>query len=176
MVIADPFNLEKVWAPITFACFGVGAVIIPNQIIVTIICPDDLIATATALAISVRMVGGAVGFAIYYNLFLNKFIEQAFITLVPAITDAGVYSYPDIVQISLDVGHSYFFKSVYTYPEINTQAKYDAINYAGRLCFSIAFKEVWYASIGFGAISTIAALFLGDISKYMDDHIAVNLH
>jgi hypothetical protein len=28
-------------------------------------------------------------------------------------------------------------------------------------------------SIAFGAVSIVAACFLGDISKYMDDHIAV---
>lgn len=176
MIIADPYNINVVYAPITLACFGVGSVIIPNQIIITIICPDDLIATATALAISVRMVGGAVGFAIFYNLFLNKFTEQAFQTIVPAVTEAGVYNYNDVVQIALDIGHSYFQYSVYKYPEINTQAKYDAIVFAGRQCFAIAFKEIWYAAVAFGAISTIASLFLGDISKYMDDHVAVVMH
>lgn len=28
----------------------------------------------------------------------------------------------------------------------------------------------------FGGVSIIAALFLGDIEKYMDDHVAVVIH
>jgi len=34
---------------------------------------------------------------------------------------------------------------------------------------------VYYISIIFGTISIVAAAFLGDISKYMDDHVAVRV-
>lgn len=44
---------------------------------------------------------------------------------------------------------------------------------AGRIAYAEAYKYVYYVSIAFGAISIIAACFLGDISKYMDDHVAV---
>lgn len=45
--------------------------------------------------------------------------------------------------------------------------------YAGQVAYSDAYKYVYLVSIAFGGVSIIAALFLGDISKYMDDHIAV---
>lgn len=176
MVIADPYNVNIVYAPITIACIGVGGVIIPNQIIITIICPDDLIATATALALTIRMVGGAIGFAIYFNVFQNKFIDESFTTIIPACVAAGVYQYEDIVQIAEDIGHNYFEKSVYNFREINSQAKYDAIVMAGREAFTPAFRQVWYVSLAFGGASIIASAFLGDISRFMDDHIAVTLH
>lgn len=176
MIIATPYNLNAVYAPITIACIGVGGVIIPNQIIITIICPDDLIATATALALTVRMVGGAIGFAIYYNVFQTKFIEESFATIVPAAVAAGVYNYDDIVQIALDIGHSYFEKSVYTFRQINSQDKYESIVMAGRIAFAPAFRQVWYVSLAFGGASVIASVFLGDISRFMDDHVAVTLH
>jgi hypothetical protein len=36
--------------------------------------------------------------------------------------------------------------------------------------------RVCVCDIVFGVISIVAAAFLGDIEKYMDDHVAVILH
>lgn len=47
---------------------------------------------------------------------------------------------------------------------------------AGRMAYAESYKYVYYASLGFGVVSIIAACFLGDISKYMDDHVAVVMH
>lgn len=47
---------------------------------------------------------------------------------------------------------------------------------AGQLAYAESYKYVYFASIGFGAVSIVAACFLGDISKYMDDHVAVVMH
>ena len=47
------------------------------SIITTIICPDDLIATTAALTLSVRFIGGSIGYGVYYNVFVNKFIPNA---------------------------------------------------------------------------------------------------
>jgi hypothetical protein len=50
---------------------------------------------------------------------------------------------------------------------------YEAVVFAGQVAYAEAYKYVYYVSIAFGAVSIIAACFLGDISKYMDDHVAV---
>ena len=50
---------------------------------------------------------------------------------------------------------------------------YEAVVLAGQLAYAHAYKYVYLVSIAFGGISVVAACFLGDISKYMDDHIAV---
>jgi hypothetical protein len=47
------------------------------SIITTIVCPDDLIATVSALTLSIRVLGGVVGYAVYYNVFYNKFVALA---------------------------------------------------------------------------------------------------
>lgn len=47
---------------------------------------------------------------------------------------------------------------------------------AGRVAYAHAYPYVYYTSIAFGAVSVIAAVFLGDISQYMDDHVAVVMH
>lgn len=50
---------------------------------------------------------------------------------------------------------------------------YEMVVGAGQLAYAESYVYVYYVSIAFGAVSIIAACFLGDISKYMDDHIAV---
>ena len=39
----------------------------------TIICPDDLIATVAALTLAIRVIGGSIGYCVYYNVFLCKY-------------------------------------------------------------------------------------------------------
>ena len=53
---------------------------------------------------------------------------------------------------------------------------YDAVVLAGQLAYAEAYKYVYYVSIAFGVISIVASCFLGDIQKYMDDHVAVIMH
>ena len=47
---------------------------------------------------------------------------------------------------------------------------------AGQIAFAEAYHWVYLVSIAFGGVSIVAALFLGDIHKYMDDHVAVVMH
>lgn len=50
---------------------------------------------------------------------------------------------------------------------------YNAIVKAGQIAYADSYAYVYYASIAFGAISIISAAFLGDISAYMTDKVAV---
>lgn len=53
---------------------------------------------------------------------------------------------------------------------------YELVVFAGQIAYAEAYKYVYYVSIAFGGVSILAACFLGDISKYMDDHVAVVMH
>lgn len=55
-------------------------------------------------------------------------------------------------------------------------AAYQAVVKAGQIAYAESYKYVYYASIGFGAVSILAACLLGDISDYMTDHVAVVIH
>lgn len=44
---------------------------------------------------------------------------------------------------------------------------------AGRVAFAESYKWVYYSSIAFGGVSILAACFMGNIEKYMTDHVAV---
>ena len=151
---------------------GRGAVIVPNQIIASIICPDDLIATVTALTISIRIVGGAIGYAAYYHLLRTHFLKAVFKYLAPAVINAGVLSPKEFAQIAKALSGN-LRALVPTFPAINTPEKVESVIHAARLCFVDSYHEVYFVSIAFGGAAIIAALFLPDITSLMDEHVAV---
>ena len=51
---------------------GVGGIIQPTIIVLTIVSPDEFIGTVAALNLSLRFVGGAIGYAICFYVFQNK--------------------------------------------------------------------------------------------------------
>jgi amino acid permease len=77
VAVSNPDNLNTMYAITTIASVGVGGVIVPSSIIAQIACPDELIATITAITLSIRYIGGAIGFAVYANLFFRKFTMYA---------------------------------------------------------------------------------------------------
>lgn len=68
LAVATVSNLKVLWIILIIGGFGIGGIVVPASIITTIICPDDLIATIAALTLSIRVIGGAVGYAVYYNV------------------------------------------------------------------------------------------------------------
>lgn len=57
--------MSTVYVLLTIAGLGIGGILVPASIITTIVCPDDLIATVTALTLAIRVVGGSIGYAIF---------------------------------------------------------------------------------------------------------------
>ncbi len=70
-------NMNTLWGLLILSGLGIGGIVVPASIITTIICPDDLIATVSALTLSIRVIGGAVGYCAYYNVFVSKFVPNA---------------------------------------------------------------------------------------------------
>ena len=56
------------------------------------------------------------------------------------------------------------------------ETAYEIVVAAGQVAFAESYKYVYFASIAFGSVSIIASCFLGDINKFMDDHVAVVMH
>jgi hypothetical protein len=74
MAAANRYNIDSMYIVLIIAGFGIGGILVPASVITTIVCPDDLIATISALTLSIRVLGGVTGYAVYYNVFLNKFV------------------------------------------------------------------------------------------------------
>lgn len=100
MAAAREDNLAAVYVIISIACLGVGGIVIPSSIIVTIICPDDLIATIAALTLAIRVIGGAIAYTAYYNVLRNKLVPKLTYALTIAAVEHGIYD-PNII---VDIG------------------------------------------------------------------------
>lgn len=192
--------MHQLWGILVVAGLGIGGIVVPASIITTIICPDDLIATVTALTLAIRVIGGSIGtffshstahffpfhqpstnistgYCVYYNVFIKKFIPNAtkmigYTMLAKLHIRNTTYVYDAIVYTGASL-----LPLLKTIPGIgNNETAYEMVVLAGQEAYAASYKYVYYASTAFGAVAIIAAVFLGDISPYMDDHVAVVMH
>ncbi|KAH7409354.1 fungal trichothecene efflux pump [Cadophora sp. MPI-SDFR-AT-0126] len=175
-------NLNAVYGILVVAGLGIGGIVVPASIITTIICPDDLIATIAALTLAIRVIGGAIGYTTYYNVFYNKFVPALKFNIATAsITDVcavqnDIFSGETIKAAAELTGASLINKILYLPGVDGNVTIWNDIVLAGRESYAHAYPYVYYTSIAFGVVSILAAAFLGDISPYMDDHVAVVMH
>ncbi|TQS34123.1 hypothetical protein Golomagni_05507 [Golovinomyces magnicellulatus] len=156
-------NLNAVYGILVVAGLGIGGIVVPASIITTIICPDDLIATVTALTLAVRVIGGAIGYTVYYNVFINKFVPIATKTIGGACVMHNITN-PKIIGGIIELTGASLIDEILYVPGVdgNTTIWKDLV-LAGQQSYASAYPYVYYASISFGIISCIASLFLGDI-------------
>ncbi|KAL5366016.1 putative MFS drug efflux pump [Aspergillus floccosus] len=174
MSVAKIDNLYQLWGILTVAGLGIGGIVVPASIITTIICPDDLIATISALTLSIRVVGGSIGYCIYYNIFISKFVPNAEHYIGGVMMTQLNITDPKYIATAIQITSSSLLESLREIPGIGSNdTAYETLVTAGQVAFAESYKWVYYASIGFGGVSVIAAFMLGDISPYMTDHVAV---
>lgn len=137
------------------------------------VCPDELIATCVALSLSIRVIGGSIGYAIYYNIFINKIK-----------VNLPTYVGKSAVEAGLPLKSAEVFVGLFlTAPEKLATAQIPGLTPAivqaavlgTRWAYSESLKYVWYTSIAFGGLSIIACVFLGNTAKYMTNRIATNI-
>jgi hypothetical protein len=181
MAIATPYNLSAVYAVITFASIGVGGVIIPCTIIAQIACPDDQIGTITAITLSIRYIGGAIGYGVYTNLFFHKVTENltkmAYETLASKFiinpgTASGLATITEVTQL---LGHADFnaVKHIFaTSKDVLQPNLYPLVVQKCQEAFALAYHWPYFISIAFGGTCFILSFFVGDIGPLLDAHIA----
>lgn len=170
LAIARVDNIQTVYGVLFIAGLGVGGVVVPASTITAIICPSDVIATVTALTIAIRIVGGAIGYAIYYNVFVSKLPPQLMQIVGGTCVKVGI-EHDKIEQIIQMTGAS-LVNEIKHLPFVN-ETQWHAIVAAGQVAYSHAYPWAYYCSIAFGGVSMLASLFLGDLN--MDDTVAVVL-
>ncbi|KAF3913350.1 hypothetical protein ABW20_dc0104983 [Dactylellina cionopaga] len=175
LACATPDNLNKLYGLLVLAGLGIGGIVVPASIITTIICPEELIATIAALTLAIRVLGGAVGYTIYYNVFIEKFVPNATKYIGFTMYSMNITT-PALIEEAIVLTGASLLQGIKQIPGVDSEAKYDAIVAAGQLAFAESYKYVYYTSIAFGCISIIASIFLGDIKKYMTDRVAVIIH
>ncbi|KAF2003779.1 MFS general substrate transporter [Amniculicola lignicola CBS 123094] len=76
LACSNPTNPKLTVALGSLASFGVGGVLVPAATVAMIVTPDAVITTAAALSLSIRTVGGSIGYSIYYNIFATKLTQK----------------------------------------------------------------------------------------------------
>ncbi|KAK2795899.1 hypothetical protein FQN50_009677 [Emmonsiellopsis sp. PD_5] len=177
MAYADADNLNQLWGILAIAALGIGGIVVPASIITTIICPDDLIATVAALTLSIRVIGGSVGYTVYYNVFHAKFTEYGTKYIGGAMAMKLGITNTTLIKAAIMYTSESLLEELHHIPGIgHNETAYAILVRAGQVAFAESYKWVYYVSIAFGAVCTICACFLGNIGDYMDDHVAVVIH
>jgi len=165
-------NINQVYGILVVAGLGIGGIVVPASIISTIICPDDLIATVAALTLAIRVIGGSIGYCVYYNVFINKFIPAATYYIGGTMVTKLNITNPLLIKEAIELTGASLLPLIEEIPGIHgVPGAYEAVVLAGQLAYVESYKYVYYVSIAFGGISIIASCFLGDISQFMDEHV-----
>ncbi|KAK3298255.1 major facilitator superfamily domain-containing protein [Chaetomium fimeti] len=169
MALATPHNMHAVYGILFVAGTGVGGITIPVSTVATIVCAGDVIATVTALTIAVRIVGGAVGYAVYLNVFVQRLVPELGALVGAACARAGVTD-PVVVREIIELTAASLVKEIRGLPGVS-DAAWLAIVAAGQQAYANAYPWVYYCSAVFGGAAVVASLFLGDISEMVDDTV-----
>ncbi|KAF1814529.1 MFS general substrate transporter [Eremomyces bilateralis CBS 781.70] len=166
---ATPENPVRTVILSTLTSFGVGAAIVPTATVAMLATPDALITTAAALSLSVRAVGGAIGYSIYYNIFVNK---------LSGFLPIQVGTYAATAGLPLASLEKFVITYLTTPEDIMTvegvtPAVVDAAALGSRWAYSLALRYVWWTSIAFGSCAIVICCFLPSTKKYQTNRVAV---
>ena len=127
-----------------------------------------------ALTLAIRVIGGSIGYTTYYNVFVSKFTSNAIHYIGGAMElELGIID-PKVIQDAILLTSASLLDDIKVLPGIAGNATaYEIVVTAGQIAFAESYRWVYLVSIAFGAVSIVAALFLGNIDQYMDDHVAV---
>lgn len=177
MATADPENINSMWAPLIFGLLGVGGVLLPSQVVFSIISPPEHIGASVALSIVVRSIGQVIGTSMFYNIFKHNVTKSVYSHVQDFIVPAAALVGPDIDAITalvtaLTAGPFDVYAHLFN---ATTPAQIDAIVKGGHEVYKGCFSELYLISIAFGGAAIICFFFLADIRKFMNEHVAVNL-
>lgn len=161
--------------PAIISLIGIGGVLVPNQIIITVISPDDLIGSVTALTLAVRAQAQVVGLAIFYNQFVNQVMKNSYDILVTPAIEVGWVDIDAIVAMMTTLTSVPFKEFAPTIPQLTDPKNYQIMHEATVQVFAASFRHVWFITMAFGIPACIAAVFVGDLSDYFDAHVAAPL-
>lgn len=173
-IMGDPTNPQAVTAFASLAGLGCGGIVVPVATVCVIASPDDLIATTIALTLAVRIFGGTIGYSVYSNIFSNKLTSNLPTLVGQYAVEAGLpeASLVDFITAFLATPPD---PSLATIPGVTPEVIASAA-LGAQWAFSESLKYVFIASIPFGVLATVSALFLRDLNKYMTNRVIAHLH
>lgn len=185
MSVANRHNLPTMYGVVSIAALGVGGVIIPCSIIAQLVCPDELIGTITAITLSIRYIGGAIGFGVYDNILFHKFVATATehvgletivgggLVNITSAADAGLIT--ELVTLAGNAQFKQLKEILATDPRVIGKNAFELIVAATQESWVVAYKWPYWTSIAWGGVCVVLSLFLGDITKFLDNHVAADV-
>lgn len=180
-------NLGIALGVLTIASIGVGLVIIPCSIICQICCPFELIGTITAITLSIRYIGGAIGFTAYYNIFEHKFVTaagaisgpKAAHSVATAIVENGISLNPKAITELITLAATAQFDNLklllsagpaagIDIQQADVAHAYSVIVNSTQYVMAEAYQWPYFISIAFGGVCLLCSLGLKDIRGLMD--------
>ncbi|KAL4779794.1 hypothetical protein BJX76DRAFT_361460 [Aspergillus varians] len=166
------------WAPLTISLLGIGAVLIPNQIILTAIYPDHLIATATCLTASLCAVGHVIGTRIFYTQFVSVLTAGKYERVVPVAMEVGL-ALTDlrIVEFMMPVLVATPWKEWMGAVRVSAVVGAEKLGVLREVvigAFAMALNRICYISIVFEVVAVGASLFIEDSEMVMDLRVVVH--
>ena len=191
LAVMTPENEQLVVGLGSIASLGIGGVLVPAATVAMIVCPDALITTAAALSLSIRTVGGSIGYSIYYNVFATK-LEQ----------NLPKYAAEYAIKAGLPVTSAAEFVTVFLTAPAElattpikgvTPAVIAGATKGVQWAYSQSLKYVWvsyrlcssereqytnrkqFTSIAFGSIAIVCTVLLPSTKKYQTNRVAVQI-
>ncbi|OCK81189.1 MFS general substrate transporter [Lepidopterella palustris CBS 459.81] len=171
LAASTPDNPKLTVALGTLATFGVGGVLVPAATVAMIVTPDVLITTAAALSLSIRTVGGSIGYSIYYNIFANKLGK----TLPTYVAEYAIKSGLPLASAETFVGTFLLAPEKLAEFPGATPAIIAAAIKGSQWAYSDSLKYVWFTSIAFGSMAIVCCVFLPSTKKYQTNRVAVEM-
>ena len=170
MAAIDPENINTAWAPLVLGLIGVGGVLLPSQVVFSIISPYDLIGTSVSLSIVIRAVGQVIGVSMYYNVFKTHLTARATdpsIIAFPAIANGLAFTSldpaaltPNIIALVTSLAAGPFSSYAHLFPNIDTPEQIAGIQMAAHTLYKPVFPILYLISIAWGGAAIVACMFL----------------
>lgn len=147
--------------------FMVGFNELASLALAPLFCKAEDIGLASGLLASIRSAGGSIAIAVYSTILSNRLSSTIPERLVPAATEAGLprSSVPDLLAAVPSKNFTAFSDSV-------QEAVAEALPYA----YAEAFKTVYLASLGFGAIAIVGCLLSKDAQALLTNKVERKMH
>jgi hypothetical protein len=150
--------------------FFVGFIELASLSLAPLFCKPADIGLASGLLASIRSAGGSIAVAVYITILSNRLETTLPANVGPAATAAGLPA----AQIPALVAAVKAGKLA-TFPGINA-AITRAVSGVLPTAYSQAFKTVYLASLGFGAIAIIGCLFSKNAQEHLNDTVERKMH
>src|ERR1700760_4265992 len=131
-------NRDNVWLSyllLVISGLGIGGIVVPASIISNIICPDELIATITALTLAIRVLGGAVGYAIYWNVFVSHFQKNVVYYVGGASQELGIMD-KEAIEAIIQLTSAGLVNNIRALPFVTSDAMWEELVLAGKIAYA----------------------------------------